>query len=117
MEDDDMDRARKARKGSPFLTAKQAAHYLGLGTKTLAHLRCSGEGRTSGGMADGSIIISTISTHGRLSAPGPAHAAGGRSAMRKPLSKSRRYTAPRPAPLLEWQPPLGSRAVHDAVRS
>jgi hypothetical protein len=28
--------------------------------------------------------------------------------MRKPLSKSRRYTAPRPAPLLEWQPPLGS---------
>jgi hypothetical protein len=44
MEDDDMDRARKARKGSPFLTAKQAAHYLGLGTKTLAHLRCSGEG-------------------------------------------------------------------------
>lgn len=44
MTDDELDRASKARKGSPFLTAKQAAHYLGLGTKTLAHLRCSGEG-------------------------------------------------------------------------
>ena len=42
--DDELIRAGKARKGSPFLNAKQAAHYLGLGTKTLANMRCSGEG-------------------------------------------------------------------------
>lgn len=44
MTDDELHRAGRARQGSPFLTAKQAAHYLGLGTKTLAHLRCSGRG-------------------------------------------------------------------------
>ena len=44
MEDDDFDRAGKARKVSPFLTAKQAAHYLGLAAKTLANLRYRGEG-------------------------------------------------------------------------
>lgn len=44
MEDDDSDRACKARKVSPFLTAKQAAHYLGLSAKTLANMRWRGEG-------------------------------------------------------------------------
>ncbi|SHL52261.1 DNA binding domain-containing protein, excisionase family [Sphingobium sp. YR657] len=44
MEDDENIRASKARKGSPFLTAKQAAHYLGLGAKTLANMRSLGEG-------------------------------------------------------------------------
>ncbi|ODU68446.1 MAG: hypothetical protein ABT11_16775 [Novosphingobium sp. SCN 66-18] len=42
--DDDFDRAGKARKVSPFLPVKQAAHYLGLAAKTLANLRSRGEG-------------------------------------------------------------------------
>lgn len=44
MNDDAFDRAGKARKGSPFLNAKQAAHYLGMQAKTLANMRWRGEG-------------------------------------------------------------------------
>lgn len=44
MDDDEIERAVKARRGSPFLNAKQAAHYLGLGAKTLANMRWRGEG-------------------------------------------------------------------------
>jgi len=44
MDDDEFGRAGKARKGSPFLTAKQAAHYLGMQVKTLANMRWRGEG-------------------------------------------------------------------------
>ncbi len=44
MDDDENTRASKARKGSPFLTAKQAAHFLGLQTKTLANMRWRREG-------------------------------------------------------------------------
>lgn len=44
MDDDAFDRAGKARKGSPFLSAKQAAHYLGIQAKTLANMRWRGDG-------------------------------------------------------------------------
>ena len=44
MDDDEFDRAGKARKASPFLNGKQAAHYLGLAAKTLANMRWLGEG-------------------------------------------------------------------------
>ena len=44
MNDDAFDRAGKARKGSPFLSGKQAAHYLGMQGKTLANMRWRGEG-------------------------------------------------------------------------
>ena len=37
-------RAIKARQGSPFITARQAAHYLGLSEKTLEKMRASGRG-------------------------------------------------------------------------
>lgn len=43
-EDDEVGRAVKARRGSPFLSAKQAAHYLGLQAQTLANMRWRGEG-------------------------------------------------------------------------
>lgn len=42
--DDDNDHASKARKGSPFLTTAQAAHYLGLTTQTLEKMRRQGRG-------------------------------------------------------------------------
>ncbi len=44
MDDDENSRASKARKGSPFLTPKQAAYFLGLQAKTLANMRWRGEG-------------------------------------------------------------------------
>lgn len=43
-DEDDIDRAGRARKGSPFLNSKQAAHFLGLQAKTLANMRWQGEG-------------------------------------------------------------------------
>ena len=42
--DDDIDQASEARKGSPFLTTAQAAHYLGLTTQTLEKMRRKGRG-------------------------------------------------------------------------
>lgn len=42
--DDDIDHASEARKGSPFLTTAQAAHYLGLTTQTLEKMRRKGRG-------------------------------------------------------------------------
>jgi len=44
MDDDDNIRASQARKGSPFLTAKQAAYFLGLQVKTLTNMRWKGKG-------------------------------------------------------------------------
>ncbi len=44
MDDDDHIRASQARKGSPFLTAKQAAFFLGLQVKTLTNMRWKGKG-------------------------------------------------------------------------
>lgn len=39
MEDDLIDRAAKARRGSPYLNTSQAAHYLGLSPRTLEKMR------------------------------------------------------------------------------
>lgn len=44
MDDDENSRASQARKGSPFLTAKQAAYFLGLQVKTLTNMRWKGKG-------------------------------------------------------------------------
>lgn len=37
-------RAEEARKGSPFLTTRQAAHYLCLSRRTLEKMRLTGNG-------------------------------------------------------------------------
>jgi len=44
MDDDDIARAQRARKASPFLGPKQAAFYLGLAPQTLANMRSAGTG-------------------------------------------------------------------------
>jgi predicted DNA-binding transcriptional regulator AlpA len=41
---DDLDEARQARKGSPFLTTKQAAYYLGFTARSLHAMRRKGRG-------------------------------------------------------------------------
>jgi excisionase family DNA binding protein len=41
---DAIDRAAEAKKGSPFLTTKQAAHYVGLSYETLEKMRRKGRG-------------------------------------------------------------------------
>lgn len=43
-DDDDIGRAARARKGSPFLTTPQAAFYLGLGVRRLQNMRADGSG-------------------------------------------------------------------------
>ena len=42
--DDDIARAQLARRGSPFLTTKQAAEYVGLKLRTLEKMRTLGSG-------------------------------------------------------------------------
>lgn len=42
--DDDVTRARRARKGSPFLSTEQAAFYLGLSPRQLQQMRRNGTG-------------------------------------------------------------------------
>ena len=42
--DDDATRAANAKKGSPFLSTKQAAHYISLSPRTLERMRRTGEG-------------------------------------------------------------------------
>lgn len=42
--DDAIDRAERAKRGSPFLNTDQAAHYLGLSRRFLQKLRSSGRG-------------------------------------------------------------------------
>ena len=44
MDADDFERAERARKGSPYLTAKEAAHYLRRAYKTLQNWRSLGRG-------------------------------------------------------------------------
>ncbi|SER23181.1 helix-turn-helix domain-containing protein [Sphingobium sp. YR768] len=44
MDGDDSLRAQQARRASPFLDTKQAAHYLGFRPKTLANMRWRGIG-------------------------------------------------------------------------
>lgn len=43
-EHDSIERASEARRGSPFLNPKQAAHYLGVSTRTLQTHRSAGTG-------------------------------------------------------------------------
>ena len=42
--DNEAIRAAKARQGSPFLSTKEAAFYLGLSARTLEKMRLSGHG-------------------------------------------------------------------------
>lgn len=42
--DDDIARAARAKKGSPFLSTEQAAFYLGLSARKLQTMRASGSG-------------------------------------------------------------------------
>jgi hypothetical protein len=42
--DDDIERAARAKQGSPFLSTDQAAFYLGLSARKLQSLRAAGEG-------------------------------------------------------------------------
>ena len=44
--DDEATRAANAKKGSPFLTTKQAAHYIGLSHRTLEKMRTARVGPT-----------------------------------------------------------------------
>lgn len=44
MMDDDIDRAARAKKGSPFLSTEQAAFYLGLSARKLQSMRSAGAG-------------------------------------------------------------------------
>tara|TARA_R110000787_G_scaffold51907_13_gene122623 strand:+ start:1051 stop:1284 length:234 start_codon:yes stop_codon:yes gene_type:complete len=41
---DDQSRASEAKKGSPFLTTREAAHYLMLSFRTLEKMRLTGNG-------------------------------------------------------------------------
>ncbi len=43
-EQDSIERAKDARRGSPFLSPKQAAHYLGVSLRTLQLHRTRGTG-------------------------------------------------------------------------
>jgi predicted DNA-binding transcriptional regulator AlpA len=43
-EEEDALRARLLQRGSPFLSPEQAAHYLGLSTRTLQEYRSAGTG-------------------------------------------------------------------------
>ena len=42
--DDDIARAARAKKGSPFLSTEQAAFYLGLSARKLQQMRAAGMG-------------------------------------------------------------------------
>lgn len=42
--DDDIVRAQRAKKGSPFLSTEQAAFYLGLSARKLQQMRGAGQG-------------------------------------------------------------------------
>lgn len=42
--DDDIVRAARAKKGSPFLSTEQAAFYLGLSARKLQSMRAAGSG-------------------------------------------------------------------------
>jgi hypothetical protein len=44
MRDDDVERAQAARSGNPYLTTRQAAHYLSMSPRTLQRLRVAGKG-------------------------------------------------------------------------
>jgi len=43
--DDDIQRAERARRGSPYLNTAQAAHYLGISERTLQRMRAGKSGK------------------------------------------------------------------------
>jgi predicted DNA-binding transcriptional regulator AlpA len=44
--DDDIQRAERARRGTPYLNTAQAAHYLGISEHTMQRMRAKGTGPT-----------------------------------------------------------------------
>jgi predicted DNA-binding transcriptional regulator AlpA len=44
--DDDIQRAERAKRGSPYLNTAQAAHYLGVSVRSMQRMRAKGEGPT-----------------------------------------------------------------------
>jgi predicted DNA-binding transcriptional regulator AlpA len=42
--DDDILRAQRAKRGSPYLNTSQAAHYLGISVRSMQRMRARGEG-------------------------------------------------------------------------
>jgi hypothetical protein len=42
--DDDITRAERAKRGSPYLNTAQAAHYLGISVRTMQRMRARGDG-------------------------------------------------------------------------
>jgi len=42
--DDDILRAERAKRGSPYLNTAQAAYYLGISVRTMQRMRAKGEG-------------------------------------------------------------------------
>lgn len=44
--DDNIDRAERAKRGSPYLNTGQAAHFLGLSVRTMQRMRARGIGPT-----------------------------------------------------------------------
>jgi predicted DNA-binding transcriptional regulator AlpA len=44
--DDDIQRAERAKRGSPYLNTGQAAHYLGISVRSMQRMRAKGEGPT-----------------------------------------------------------------------
>ncbi len=46
MTDDDIQRAERAKRGSPYLNTAQAAHYLGISVRSMQRMRAKAEGPT-----------------------------------------------------------------------
>ncbi|WP_296615766.1 helix-turn-helix domain-containing protein [Sphingomonas sp.] len=44
MADDDIQRAERAKRGSPYLNTAQAAHYLGISERSMQRMRARNEG-------------------------------------------------------------------------
>ena len=44
---DDTDRANAARRGSPYLNTRQAAHFLKMSVRSLERMRAKGQGPTA----------------------------------------------------------------------
>jgi len=43
---DDIERADRAKRGTPYLNTAQAAHYLGISERSMQRMRAKGEGPT-----------------------------------------------------------------------
>ncbi|MES2443965.1 MAG: helix-turn-helix domain-containing protein [Pseudomonadota bacterium] len=44
--DDEIERAERARRGSPYLNTAQAAHFLGISERSMQRMRAKGDGPT-----------------------------------------------------------------------